>query len=143
MASSGTRSARSLTFDDVPMHLKPRIKATITGWSLTDQVVNYDIQVNALEGEVVGSSSKRFSAFRELHEQIKEDLGLAEFPVWRWPLNNAALRDSRVIELERYLEDVLSVVAERDRPLPVVLQQFLGLNRTSAVISKSSVHQMA
>ena len=119
---------------DQAEHLRPRLVASCTGCETVQDHVEYKIIVEA-NSQIVGNTQKRFSAFLELHDQIAQELGLRPFPLGKALFDTTSLRTSRIAGLGKYVDDTLSRASASGKPIPPLLQVFLGLNQRSAVVS--------
>ena len=119
---------------DQAEHLRPRLVATCTGYETVVDHIEYKIIVEA-SGRMIGSARARYSAFLELHNEIARELELRPFPVGKALFHTSSLYASRAASLGKYIDDTLGHASASGKPIPTLLQAFLGLNQSSAVVA--------
>lgn len=142
----------SLSPDVINMLLQqPGLVANVKDWVQMDGYVEYTIVVerwariadampstadDAPKGTLVGESQHRYSSFRELHEQIGEQLGLRFTAPKTLPMFKDAsfVKEERKTKLAAYLNAALLVVQAREIELPEPLRVFLNMKKASTPI---------
>ena len=126
-------SSSSCVYQQVD-HLRPRLIASISGYEVVGDHVEYTIVVTS-KGKEIARSQQRYSAFVKLHDQLAGELSMRAFPVGKALLDTRSLRSSRVVSLGNYIDDVIRQISSSGKALSPILQDFLGINRADAIAS--------